>query len=92
MTATTASLPDTAVVLNAAPVQAKIHDLAAIHGVVFVETAMDRLADLDARLSDSEPETDDTERLLRALYRAGILSSDEHTDLHIAYLDEIGLY
>jgi hypothetical protein len=74
------------------PVRQRIHDLAAKHGVVYVRTTLDTLADAHARLSDSEVALDETENLITALQRAGILSANDATDLHDAYIcGDLGL-
>jgi hypothetical protein len=75
------------------PVRQRIHDLAAKHGVVYVRTTLDTMADAHARLSDSEVTLDETENLLIALRRAGIIDDDTHGDLHDAYIrGDLGLY
>ena len=50
-----------------------IADLAQQHGVTYVRTRYDALADTFTRLSDDEVETDATEKLLIALMRRRII-------------------
>ncbi len=70
-----------------------IQALAAKHGIVYEETQTDRTADTYLRLSDGgESETDATEHLLLALYRAGVITDQEELDLHDAYIrNDLGL-
>ncbi len=69
-----------------------IHDLAARHGVIYQQTALDQLSDAYARLSDSDVELDETENLITALRRAKVISDDEGSDLHDAYIrGDLGL-
>ena len=69
-----------------------IRSIAARHRVRYVETAGDRTAAHYAGLSDSAVRLDENERLITALYRAGVLSRSEHDDLHDAYIrNDLGL-
>lgn len=62
--------------------------LASTHGVAYVETPTDKLADAITRLSDDDVHLDEIERLLIALERAGVVASDSVVPLHINYLRE----
>ena len=69
-----------------------IRDLAARHRVTYVETPSDRQADDFARMSDCEVKLDAAELLLMALVRAGVLTRNQHADLHDAYIrNDLGL-
>ena len=73
-------------------VRQHIHDLAAKHGVTYAQTPMDRLADVMAAMSDSAVELDETEKLITALERAGVITRDEGADLHDSYVrGDLGL-
>ena len=76
---------------TSSPVQRRIHDLAAEHGVVYAATAFDLLANAHARLSDNDVTLDETENLVTALERAGVVTEEEGRRLHSAYLRELGL-
>lgn len=65
-----------------------ILSLATDHGVAYVKTPTDRLADTITRLADDEIELDEIEQLLIALERAGIVASVNVVPLHINYLRE----
>ena len=65
-----------------------ILELASAHGVVYVETPADKLADTITRLSDDEVHLDEIERLLIALERVGVVASNSVVPLHINYLRE----
>lgn len=62
--------------------------LASAHGIDYVETPADRLADTITQLSDDEVHLDEVERLLIALERAGVIASENVVPLHINYLRE----
>jgi hypothetical protein len=62
--------------------------LASAHGVTYVETPVDKLADTITRLSDDEVHLDEIECLLIALERAGVVACDSVVPLHINYLRE----
>lgn len=69
-----------------------VRDLATRHRVAYVQTASDRQCDDFARLSDSAVSFDETELLLIALGRAGIITDAEEADLHDAYIrNDLGL-
>ena len=72
-------------------VRRRIHDLAAKHGVVYAATAIDQLANAHARLSDNDVTLDETENLVTALERAGVITDEEGRRLHSAYIRELGL-
>ena len=65
-----------------------ILELAFTHGVTYIETPADRLADTITRLSDDEVYLDEIERLLFALERVGVVASASVVPLHINYLRE----
>ena len=65
-----------------------ISGLAAIHGVSYVKTPYDELAEVITRLSDDDVVMDETELLLIALERAGAIPSEAVVPLHINYLRE----
>lgn len=69
-------------------VGAYIVSLAKLHGVPYIKTAYDDLADMITKLSDDDVELDETELLLIALERAGIIASEDVIPLHISYLRE----
>ena len=85
------TLDDRPTAQSVASVQRHIHDLAAEHGVVYAATAFDELANAHARLSDIEVTLDETENLVTALERAGVVTEEEGRRLHGAYLRELGL-
>ena len=62
--------------------------LASTHGVAYVETPTDKLADAITRLADDDVHLDEIECLLIALERAGVVASDSVVPLHINYLRE----
>lgn len=63
-----------------------IRDQARRHGVTFAETPVDTFAAGVSRLSDAGVQLDETEQLLLALERAGIVSGTQSFALHAAYL------
>lgn len=65
-----------------------ISSLATLHGVSYVKTRYDCLAELITQLSDDDVEMDEKELLLIALERAGIIQSEDVVPLHINYLRE----
>ena len=65
-----------------------IEALAQEHGVIYVPGPYDELAAKFSELSDKGVAQDDTERLLIALKRAGVISCREMIDLLGAYLHE----
>jgi len=65
-----------------------ILELASTHGVTYVETPADRLADIITRLSDDEVYLDEIEQLLIALERAGVVARANVVPLHVNYLRE----
>ena len=66
-----------------------IADLARKHGVRYVRTGVDDLADVITRLSDDVVVPDDTENLIVALRRAHVIDSSTMVSLLGNYLDEI---
>ncbi|MHB8253600.1 MAG: hypothetical protein ACYDEV_07865 [Acidiferrobacter sp.] len=62
--------------------------LAQRHGVTYVKTPYDELAEVITRLADDEVEMDYVELLLIALDRAGVVASKHVVPLHINYLRE----
>ena len=65
-----------------------VHRLASQHGVCYVKTADDALADVITRLADDEVAMDEVELLLLALERAGAIASADVVPLHVNYLRE----
>lgn len=68
--------------------RAYIADLAKRHGVTYVRTGYDALAEVITRLSDDEVETDETDNLLVALCRAKVIDGSMLVTLLGRYLDE----
>ncbi len=70
--------------------------LAEHHGAVYVQTATDEFSDAVSRLlGDELPPRDETEKLLLALYRAGVISDSQANDLlfrHLGDLKKKGLF
>lgn len=64
----------------------RIYALAAKHGISHERSALDELGDVITDLSGDAVELDDTEWLLVALGRAGIVTGAENTSLHHEYL------
>lgn len=62
--------------------------LAQQHGITYVRTPYDELAEAITRLSDDDIEMDDVELLLIALERAGVVPSANILPLHYGYLKE----
>lgn len=69
-------------------VKAYILDLSKKHGVAYVETPSDRLANLFTSLSDDEVVLDEVELLIIALDRAGVIARKEVLPLLGRYLAE----
>jgi hypothetical protein len=65
-----------------------VAELARRHGVVSVRTPHDALAEVITRLSDDEIATDETENLIVALKRAGVIDGATLVDLLGRHLDE----
>jgi hypothetical protein len=65
-----------------------ILDLARRHGVRYVETPTDALANMITRLSDDEVILDEIELLIFALKRAHVIDADTMVVLLGRYLDE----
>jgi len=63
-----------------------IHDAARRYGVTFAEAPVDTFANAVSRLSDADVQLDETEQLLLALARAGVVSGTQSFALHAAYL------
>lgn len=63
-----------------------VRDTARRHGVTFAETPVDAFAAAVSRLSDAGVQLDQTEQLLLALARAGIVTDAQRFALHAAYL------
>jgi len=62
--------------------------LARQHGVKYVKTSSDELAEVITRLADDNVEMDEVELLLIALERAGVITSEQVVPLHVNYLQE----
>ncbi len=71
-------------------VAAEIADLGRRHNVIYRHTELDELAYHFSRLSDAEVTPDDTENLLIALVRAGVISDAQSMQLLGAYLRQLG--
>jgi hypothetical protein len=65
-----------------------ITNLAKTHGVHYVKTPNDALAEVITRLSDDNVKMDRVEQLLLALERAGVIPRQNIVPLHINYLRE----
>lgn len=65
-----------------------IADLARTHGVRYVRTGVDDLADVITRLSDDVVVPDETEDLIVALKRASVIDASTMVSLLGNYLDE----
>jgi hypothetical protein len=63
-----------------------IREAARRHGVRFREAPVDTFAAAVSRLSDAAVQLDQTEQLLLALARAGVVSDTQRFALHAAYL------
>ena len=63
-----------------------VRDLAQAHGVSSADSTLDTFARAASRLSDAEVQTDETEDLLVALVRAGIITSTDSMALQAAHL------
>lgn len=63
-----------------------IRDTAHRHGVSYTDSPLDCFAAAVSRLSDADVQLDQTEELLLALTRAGIVSGTQSFRLHAAYL------
>ena len=68
------------------PVAKQIHDLASKHNVRHVAGRWDELASTITRLAGDDVELDETELLLVALGRAGVLSDRETVRMAADYL------
>jgi hypothetical protein len=69
-------------------VSARIRKMAEEHGVAYVRTARDALANHITRLAGDDLHLDEIEQLLIALQRSGYLSRVEMVKLQAAYLRE----
>jgi len=67
-------------------VAALVRDLAHAHGVSSAANSLDAFAGAVSRLSDADVRPDETEDLLVALARAGIISSADSMALQAAHL------
>lgn len=65
-----------------------ISGLARRHGVAYIPTATDHLAKVLTHLSDDDVDLDNTELLIIALERAGLLPNEEVIHIHSNYLHE----
>jgi hypothetical protein len=65
-----------------------VAELARKHGVQYVRTADDALAEVITRLADDEIETDETEDLIVALSRAHVIDGEDRVALLYYYLNE----
>lgn len=63
-----------------------IRDAARRHAVTFTEAPVDTFAAAVSRLSDAGVQLDQTEQLLLALARAGVVTDPQRFALHAAYL------
>lgn len=69
-------------------VKAYVHRLAAEHGVTYIKTNLDHWAENVTRLSGDDVVFDETEELIVALARKGIISNEDVVPLHVSYLRE----
>ena len=65
-----------------------IRDLAGRHGVVYVKTPYDKLAEVITRISGDDVDLDEIELLLFALQRAGVITTKDVVALQLNYLRE----
>ncbi len=65
-----------------------ITELAKKHGVSYIRTPDDALAEVITNLADDDVKMDRIELLLIALERTGVIASDSVVPLHINYLRE----
>lgn len=65
-----------------------IAGLAQRHGVRYVKTPEDAVAEVITWLADDDVAMDDVELLLLALERAGVIASADVVPLHVHYLRE----
>lgn len=65
-----------------------IKSLAKTHGVAYVQTPHDAMADVITRLADDDVQLDEIELLVIALVRAGVVSSEHVVPLQVNYLRE----
>jgi len=70
------------------PIRDYIHNLAKEHGISYVTHSLDSLATAITRVSGDEIEMDDTELLLVALVRAGVVAKKDVSILYSKYLTE----
>jgi len=68
---------------------AYVADLARRHGVAYVRTPHDAMAEVITRLADDDIVTDETEDLIVALKRAGVIDGATMVDLLGRHLDEM---
>lgn len=66
-----------------------IRRLAARNGVDYIETRLDKVAQIVTRLAGDDVKPDDIEGLLISLTRKGCIASSDMVILHSRYLDEI---
>lgn len=69
-------------------IKAQIHDLARQHGVHYERTGLDDWAEAITRLAGDDVRLDETEALLVALTKVGLVSDADSTILHAMYLNE----
>lgn len=65
-----------------------VHALARQHGVVYVSSPLDRFAEAITRVCGDDVELDETQDLLIALVRAGIIRKEDLVFIHARYLSE----
>jgi hypothetical protein len=73
---------------NKTRISAYVAELARQHGVIHVRTPHDTLAEIITQLSDDEIATDETEDLIVALKRTGVIDGATLVDLLGRHLDE----
>ena len=66
-------------------VRATVAKLASDHNVIYVETDLDAFAEVATRLAGDVVKLDDTERLMLALARAGVIDRPEAVSMFVAY-------
>jgi hypothetical protein len=64
----------------------EIRALARQHGVVYEPTPLDELGNVITRLAGDDVELDETQLLLLALVRAGVLTKEKSTNLRARYI------
>jgi len=70
------------------PIKDRIHDLAKEHGLFYVSHPLDGFAAAITHMSGDDIKMDDTELLIVALVRAGVVAKKDVPSLYSKYLRE----